>query len=213
MKITRQAGDELVLEESTFWIAGFLAILTLPLLYAGIFGSDKRIFAPAGFLLLFAVAIARKSRVVFDARTRLVQWKMVVWLMAKTGSLAFDEITDVGIQSSMAGNSRVPTFRLTLTSRSGTMPLAAGYCAGSEAYSAMRTAILAIMGRGSATKPNDADASQAERNAVDPMVLELVRKRQIIPAIELLRTMNPRMSLVEAKMRVEAIEMLLKRQA
>jgi hypothetical protein len=217
MKITGQTAEELVLEESTFWIAWLLAILTLPLIYAGIFGSDKRVFTPAAVLLLFAVAIARKSRVVFDARTRQVQWRKVAWLRARTGSLAFDEITEIGIQGSVGGSRGEPTFRLTIVSRSGTMPLAAGYCAGSEAYSGMRDAILAFMGTGGRENAPSGDdlphESAGGSDPIDPMVLELVQNRQFIAAIALLRKSNPRLSLTEAKRRVDEMRSGLDRKA
>jgi hypothetical protein len=206
MRITRQTETELVVESSLLWLTGFIATLTLPLFYAGLFGADKRILTPAAVLLLFAAICMRKSTFVFDGRAQVVHWRNRVFLSVSTGSLRFDEIRCVGIESTMAGRSGQLTYRLTLETRDRSIPLSAGYGGREPEYLAIKRTIEAFLkgDRSTAENPATAAATLAEQD-LDASLRELMRTGRKIDAIALLRSMNSKMSLPEAKRRVEEL--------
>jgi hypothetical protein len=206
MRIKRQTATELVVESSLLWMAGFMTTLTLPLFYAGLFGRDKRILVPAVVLLLFAAICMRKSTFVFDGRERMVRWRNRVFLIVSTGSLRFDEIRCVGIESSMAGTAGRPTYRLTLQTQDRSIPLSSGYGGREPEYLAIKRTIEAFLkgDRSSGANPDAAPATPAGED-LDDSLEEMVRAGRKIDAIALLRGRNPKMSLLEAKQRVDEL--------
>ena len=199
MRIARQTATELVLEDSGLWLAGALAIASLPLFYAAIFTGAKGNFVVAGFFVICSLVGIRKSSFVFDAGERVVRWKNRLFLKASSGSVAFDEIREIGIECSSAGEGGAG-YRLTILTPRGSIPLSSTYGSGSGKYATLRETILVFLKREAAATP---EMAARERIAGwDPSILELVRAGRTIDAIALLRSMK-RMSLSEAKRRVE----------
>lgn len=121
MRIARQTATELVLEDSGLWLAGALAIASLPLFYAAIFTGAKGNFVVAGFFVICSLVGIRKSSFVFDAGERVVRWKNRLFLKASSGSVAFDEIREIGIECSSAGEGGAG-YRLTILTPRGSIP-------------------------------------------------------------------------------------------
>src|SRR6516162_10450785 len=112
MRVTRQTATELVLEDSWLLIAWVFAIVSLPVLYAGTFVENRTgNFIMGGFLLLCALVTVRKSRFIFDARERVVRWRQILMFRTSAGSLHFDDVRGIGIES-FEGEGQ--TYRLTI---------------------------------------------------------------------------------------------------
>lgn len=210
MRITRQTVVELVLEDNSLWLAGVLAIASLPLFYAAVFAGKKGNFVVAGFLVACSLICIRKTCFVFDARERVVRWKNLRFLKASTGSVAFDEIREIGIESSSGGSEGRSGYRLTILTSSGSIPLSYSYGSESDKYATMRETILSFLkpdSRKAASTPEM--AAQEGIAGLEPSIPELVRAGRKIDAIALLRSMK-KMSLSEAKQRVDDVQSRLK---
>ena len=194
--MTRHTATELVVEDSCLWIAGVLAVAALSLFYAGAFVGNKGSYVVGGFLLLCALLAARKSRFVFDARERVVRWTNLLILRTSTGSLPFDDIRGIGIET-FAGAGDSPTYRLTILTSRKPIPLASAYGSGKEKYTNLRKTIATFL--------NLEIGSQEGAAGLEPSVLELVRAGRKIDAMKLLRSMK-KMSLLDAKRIVDEVE-------
>ena len=206
MRITRQTARELVLVDSSLWLAGVLAIGYLPLFYDAVFDGKMGSLAMAGFFVLCSLFCIRKTCFVFDARDRVVRWKNRLFLKAPTGSLDFDDIGGIRIESSWGDGEGGVSYRLTMLTSRGPIPLAYSYGSGSDKYAAMKEAIVAFLKPDSREAASTPEAASPEGTVgLDPSILELVRTGRTIDAIALLRSMQ-KMSLTEAKRRVDEIK-------
>jgi hypothetical protein len=197
MRVTRHTATELVLEDSCIWIAGVLAIVSLPFFYAGVLADSKTgYYATGALFLLLALPATRKSRFVFDARERVVRWRNFLIFRTSVGNLAFDDIRGIEIESfSSEGNSF--TYRLTILTSDKPVPLSSAYRPGKEKHTNLKKTIATFL--------NLEIGSQESTMDVDPSVVELVRAGRKVAAIELLRSMK-KMSLLDAKRIVDEIE-------
>ena len=195
MRVTRQTATELVVEDSCLWLAGALAIVSLPLFYAGAFvGNKKGNCIVGGFFLLCALLGTRKSRFVFDARERVVRWRQILMFRTSAGSLPFDDVRGIRIES-FEGEGQ--TYRLTILTVAKPVPHSTGYTRGEAKYTNLRKTIATFL--------NLEPGSQEGAIDVAPSVLELIRAGRKIEAIKLLRSMNE-MSLLDAKRIVDEVE-------
>ena len=195
MRVTRQTATELVLQDSWLWIAWVFAIVSLPVLYSGTFLESRTgNFIMGGFLLLCALVIVRKSRFVFDARERVVRWRQILMFRTSAGSLPFDDVRGIGIES-FEGEGQ--TYRLTILTAAKPVPLSSGYSCGKAKYTNLRTTIATFL--------NLEPGSQEGAIEMAPSVLELIRAGRKIEAIRLLRSMKE-MSLLDAKRIVDEVE-------
>jgi len=197
MKITRQTPTELVVEENLMWLALLLAAIGLALLLVAASVGKGGAYFSAGFLLLCAVLCARKSRFVFDAAQRMVQWQNTVLLRTQTGSLPFDEIRGVAIDST-SSNRGGTTYRLTLLTSDKPVPVTPSYGPRRTKYETAREAILKLVQPGS-----DPSSGPTALSVVD-----LVRSGRTVDAIVLLRNTQG-LSLSEARGRVDEIKRTL----
>jgi hypothetical protein len=195
MRVTRQTATELVVEDSWLWTAWVLAIVSLPFLYAGTFVENRTgNYIMGVFLLLSALVTVRKSRFVFDARERVVRWRQLFMFRASAGSLSFDDVRGIRIES-FEGEGQ--TYRLTILTVAKPVPLSSGYTRGEAKYTNLRKTIATFL--------NLEPGSQEGAIDVAPSVLELIRAGRKIEAIKLLRSMNE-MSLLDAKRIVDEVE-------
>jgi hypothetical protein len=202
---------ELVLEDNILWTAAVLFIAALPLLYAAIVAGKTANLVVAGFFVVCSLICIRKTRFVFDAQHMVVRWKSFVFLKTSTGSVPFDEITGIGIETSRGGSGgRTTTYRLTILTSKGAIPLASSYGADTDRYASMREKILVFLKPYAGKIASSPEIrSQGSLADVEPSILELLRQRRKVDAITLLRSMKI-MSLSEAKLSVEEIESRMK---
>jgi hypothetical protein len=196
MRVTRQTATELVVEDSSLWIAAVLFAGSLPLFYSAVVVGNKGSYIVGGFFLLCALLGARKSRFIFDARERVVRWENFVVVRSSAGSLAFDDIRGIEIEAFSGGENGL-TYRLTLLTSGKPVPLSSAYRPGERKYTDLRNTIATFL--------KLETGSQAGTFDVDASVLELVRAGRKIDAIALLRSMQ-KMSLLDAKRIVDGVE-------
>lgn len=195
MRVKRETPTELVVAESTIWISTICAIAAAALLYS-LRNQVHKLggLLMAGFLLAFAAGFVLKTQVIFNAMERTASWsrRRLFWL--KSGTIPFDAIQDIGMDSSV-GNHGVLTYRLTIVTAQGTIPMSDSYSGGKESKTEMRERILRFLGK-EAVSANEDDESS---------IRSLLAQGRKIDAIQLLRS-SRNISLTEAKQRVESIE-------
>ena len=205
MKVTRQTGKELVVVDSTLWVAAIAGLAGLVLLAVAIAGRKIKGAAGACLFLLFAFIALQKSTFVFNAEERMVHWRLLRYFNTLTGSTAFEAINDIGIQStsSVSGGT---SYRLTLVTAKGAMPMSAAYSGGSKHHEALREQILLfIMGDQAQAKA----AIGGGAAAIESSAVSLLKQGRKIDAIRLL-TSSGEMNLTEATQRVTEIEQAMR---
>jgi len=200
MKVTRQTDKELVIEDSTLWMAAIAALAGLVLLVVAIAGGKIGGAAGACLFLLVAFIALQKSTFIFDADERIVRWRLLRYLNTLTGSMGFDAINDIGIQStsSVSGGT---SYRLTLLTAKGAMPMSTAYSGGSKHHEALREQILLFIKGGKEQTAVSASAAAS----LESSIVALLKQGRKIDAICLL-TSNGEMNLTEATQRVKEIE-------
>ena len=94
------------------------------------------------FLLLFALIMDLRRIFTFDATRRSVRWKGRTVLKAESGEITFDDITDIGTESTRAGKGNILIYRLTIITPRATIPMAYVYNGQPDRYSTLRGQIL-----------------------------------------------------------------------
>jgi hypothetical protein len=192
MNVTERTETELVASESTIWgTLLFLAIAAL-CLYAALTSADKRLLSPCVVFLLFALLCARTSTFVFNRIERIARWRKFRFIWFSSGTIPFDEIKGVGMQTSLSGRGRT-NYRLTLLTPDGAVPLTEGYGLPQERYDQAREKIETfLLGK---AKLEDFEAS----------VRDLLQQGRKMDAIMLVRQ-RQRCDMEEAARKVQEIE-------
>lgn len=197
MKIVRQNEAELVVQDSSIWLGVVLAVAALLPLYIALSQHDRRLFAPAACLLLFAIPWMRRSTFTFDAATQTIRWSRLRYLWTRTGSLPFSDVRGLETQTSN-GSQGVTIYRLALVTPQTTMPMTDVYSSGERQCATVREAIAGFL------KLEGGSAPRTMKADLDASVRSLVQEGRRIDAIQLLRTFE-KLSLNEATERVEKI--------
>jgi len=206
MHVVRQSPTELVVKDSSVWMTILFATIAVALV-AGIGVSQPvRLLAPALFLL-FGTITARATTFTFDGMQRTVRWSGFKPFKSQSGAILFDEIDDVTVEASSMGNSGT-TYRLSLLTKQGAIPMAFAYSGSRDGYAALRRQILAFVKPGlSPSAPESTFAGIPDDLASS--IRSLLIQGRTIDAITLLRT-RERIGLVEAKKRIDAAEAAIK---
>jgi hypothetical protein len=146
MRITEDTADRLTLTDSALWLAAFLAAGAAVIVYASVAFANLKGFLPAALFFGGAVWFTRTTMLIVDKRQRsCVLRRWTPWAVSRT-TFAFEQITDVRIETFMAGRrNQVPTFRLALVTSAGDLPLTASFESGRAQYDAMRNTCLAAI--------------------------------------------------------------------
>jgi hypothetical protein len=160
----------------------------------------------AATLVAIGLAAAESGRFAFDRRRRLVAWRRRFAWWRREGTLSFDEVVDVAVETPI-GDHGVPSRRLVLRLANGRpLPLRTSYRTDrGDALLRIAERIRATLGR---TVPLPAAAAAAAgpvaADAVSASVAALVRDGRKIEAIKQLRRARG-LSLVDAKREVDAL--------
>lgn len=92
--------------------------------------------AAAVVLLLIAVVLFEKSRFVFDRSTHLLTWTKTTVFRKRSGSLGFDAIQSVNVQS-LRDTDNVKTTRIVIMTENGELPLSRAYTGQTEHIAAI----------------------------------------------------------------------------
>ena len=149
MRIARQTPQELVIVAGTRWVSAICVAPALITLYFVIVSQEPKGLFLAAFFLLFALIMDLRKTFTFDAMQRTVRWKGRKVFKAESGKIPFDDITDVGTETSSAGDRGIPVYRLTIITARATIPMAYTYNGQPDRYSALREQILDFVKPGS----------------------------------------------------------------
>jgi len=200
MTVQRNTETELIVRNSTLWLSAVFGVLGLIALAASFSVGDKRLARPALVMAGCAVVCLSKYTFVFDPAQRIVRWRTLRFGRRRTGSMPFDEVKDVVLESE-AGKSR-PTYRLALLTVNGSIPLSSGYGDTSARCLALQSKIRQLLRPG---QPAAATAPAASIAAhLDSSIRTLVAQGRKIDAIKLLTSMG--INLPDAKQRTDEIE-------
>ncbi len=146
----------------TRWLSAICAAAALFSLYFVITRHQRMSLFLTGFLLLGALIMDLRKIFTFDAMQRIVRWKGRTLLKAESGEIPFDEITDIGTESTRAARD-VPVYRLTIITPRATIPMAYAYNGQPDGYSTLRGQILDFVKPGSRTQPSEPGGSPPDR--------------------------------------------------
>ncbi|MFZ1139463.1 MAG: hypothetical protein WAN76_09810 [Candidatus Sulfotelmatobacter sp.] len=201
MTVQRNTEGVLVVQNSTLWLSAVFGVLGVIMIAAAFFSGDKRLAAPASVMAVFAVLCLSKYTFVFDSTQRMVRWQIMRFGKRRAGSMPFDAVKDVVLQSE-PGKSGRPTYRLAMLTAEGSMPLSSGYGDTSDRCLALQSQILQLL------RPGQAAAATAPATSIaahlDASIRTLVAQGRKIDAIKLLTSTG--MNLTDAKQRADEIE-------
>lgn len=199
MRVKRETSTELVIVDSTIWVSCICAIAAAGLLY-GLRNQGHKLggLLVAGFLLAFAAGFLLRTRFVFNSMARTASWSRRRLFWVKSGTIPFDAIQDIGMDSSVAAHG-VLTYRLTIVTAQGSIPMSDSYSGGKQSKAELREKILQLLGK-QAGGVEEADESS---------IRSLLAQGRKIDAIQMLRS-SRNIGLAEAKQQVEGIEEQIK---
>ena len=144
MRIKRHAAQELVVVDSAVGISVTLFIASLPLFYAATRPGKIGALFGACLFLLGALVWFRKTTFRFDASEQRVRWRGRKLLKVESGVVPFSEITGIGTETTF-GSHGSKTYRLTILTRTGLVPLAYTYGGNQQKYVSIREEILRFL--------------------------------------------------------------------
>jgi hypothetical protein len=201
MHIVRETPDELVIKDSTLWLSAFLAAVGVAIAFFAITRGHSVSLLVSLVFLMFAAPFARAVEFTFYATEQVARWRGRKLFKGESGSVAFDQITGIGTETT-SGSKGSLTYRLTLLTAHGAIPMAYMYNSGERHYAGLREKILGFIHPG---VPIPADPTGAGGPASEASIRSLLHLGRKIDAIELLRT-SADISLTEATERVNAID-------
>ncbi len=204
MRITRQTQSELVVEDSSVGLSYICAAAAVVIIFFAIEQNKLKGLFGAAFFLLFAMLAYRRTSFTFDGMQRVVRWKGRKLLKVESGTIPFDEITDIGTEATPA--SEGTSYRLTILTRDGSIPMAYTYTGRTDAYAPLRREILDFIRPGSYKPPSESGIlSSGVPWDLEPSIRSLLAQGRKIDAIVLLRSTR-HIGLTDAMQHVEAIE-------
>jgi hypothetical protein len=164
MHIARQTPQELIVVSGSRWVSAICAAGVLFNTYFAIARhAPKSYLLVSAFLLLCTLIMDLRKTFIFDATQRIVRWKGRTVLKAESGEIPFDDITEIGTESTRAGNRAVPAYRLTIITPRATIPMAYAYNGQPDRYSALRRQILDFVKSGSPSQSREPAGSPQNR--------------------------------------------------
>ncbi|SRR5579871_1222208 len=209
MYIASQSPTELVVEDSTVWLSWIFGVCAAAIMFFSVTQHQLRGLVGAALFVLFALIVELRTVFTFDAAQRVVRWKNLKRFKTETGSISFDEINDIGTES-MSGDSGSLTYRLTLITSTGTVPMAYSYTGHNDAYAQLRHQILAFIKPGS--EQETGVTAQGIPTDLEPSLRSLLDQGRKIDAIKLLQA-SQKLGLSDAVKRVDLLEQSMKAQA
>jgi hypothetical protein len=201
MHVVKETPNELVIKDSSMWLAAVFALAGVAVAFFGMARSYPLSFFVSLILLLFAAPFARTLRFTFSTAERVARWRGRKLFKVESGSVAFDQISSIGTEASSGSKGNL-TYRLTVLTKQTSIPMAYTLQTGEQHYARLREKILGFIHPGT---PIPADPTGAGGAASEASIRSLLHLGRKIDAIELLRTAG-NMSLGEATERVNAID-------
>ncbi len=207
MRITRHTAQELVVVDSALGISAVLFLASLPLLYVATRPGKIGALFGACLFLLGAVVWIRKTTFTFDAGEQRVRWQGRKVLKVENGVIPFGEITGIGTETTFGSNGS-NTYRLTIVTRAGLVPLAYTYGGNRQKYVSVREEIMRFLHM-EAPEPKDAPRPEGAVGIDEASVRSLLSQGRKIDAVSLVRS-SAGLGLTEAVRLVEEINARMK---
>ncbi len=137
VKVVWQSETELVLEDSTLWLAAFMAAAAMFLVYGAYWSGKKPTLISAALFVLFALFSLHKTTIVFDSLRRVVNWQRLRYLKKSSGSIPYSEIKDIVIETSAGDTAGRATYRLAIVTAQGSWPMSDRYGGNGESYNSL----------------------------------------------------------------------------
>jgi hypothetical protein len=212
VKVVRQSETELVLEDSSLWLAAVMAAAAAFLAYGAYFTGKKPTFVAAALFLLFAWFTLHKTTIVFDSLQRRMMWQRLHYFKKSSGSIPFDEIKDIIIETSAGDSGGRATFRLAIVTSQGSWPTSDSYGGNGETYNSLRAQIREFLKLNPSQNAESAKDSTSGEAGLDSSIRSLLAQGRKVDAIKLVRS-SKGTSLIDAKEQVDEIEKKMTGQA
>jgi membrane protein YdbS with pleckstrin-like domain len=195
MRISENSYQRLVLRDESIWITAICIAAAAVLVVASLLAGAGRASPWVSLLfILFGLAFLRSSTITFDKVEQACHLSKLSSLKRSRAHIPFADIQDVEIQPEpLNADSQQTSYRLSLTTASGGVPLSDTYEPNFARYSEIRRAILQMLNR------QDALAAQP-----DP-VRSLVEQGRLVDAVALLRQREG-LDLATARQRVAEMQ-------
>ena len=198
MHIRSQTPTELVVVASSIWLSAIFAAFAIMPAYITIQIHKPNGFYASGTILLIALVWLRKTTFIFDAQQRVVRWTGRKMLKVSSGTIPFDEVRDI-VMDSISSDKGIPIYRLSIVTEQGTIPMEYDYNSGRNMHLQVRDAALDFMGKGVRRQLNSSDPAN------ESTVRRLLEQGREPDAIQHLLSMS-NMSLGDATRIVREIE-------
>jgi hypothetical protein len=209
MHIARQSPTELVCKDSLLWLSIPFSLVALAFAWFAIMEAKLLKFVGTGVFLLLAASTAVSTTFVFDSVRRTVLWNGRKFLKVDSGEIPFDDITGIGVEA-LSSEDGGATYRLSILTAQGSVPMAYAYTNGEDRHARMREAILAFLNPGAQSLPSVSAATASGVPLADEAsIRSLLRQGRKIDAVVLLRS-TERLGLTEAMKRINAIDAAMK---
>jgi hypothetical protein len=152
--------------------------------------------------LLFAFLFWRREIVTFDAARQQAQWSRRRAFKAAGGTIAFNDIKGISIDSTSTDSRGNLTYRLSILTTASPVPMSDGYAGNWAHYDKLRTQILEFL-------HIEVDEQSSPGLADEAAIRLLLQQGRRVDAIQRLRSCQP-ISLAEANARVNAIDEKMK---
>lgn len=205
MKVVRQTETELVLGDSTLGFAALMGAAAVFLAYGAVSTGKKSTLFPAALFVLFAFFCLRKTTIVFDSVRRMANWHRLRYFIRSSGSIPYDDIKDIVIETSTGGTAGRATYRLAILTQQGSWPMSDGYGGNSDRCAALAKEIRQVLRLVPLTTTAAAQQSATDVGDLDGSIRALLAQGRKIDAIVLLRSTKD-LDLTAAKQRVDEIE-------
>jgi hypothetical protein len=208
MKITSHTPAELVVEDSSVWLSYILGTCAAVVMFFSVTQHQPRALFGAALFLLFALIADVRTTFTFDSAQRVVRWKGLKQFRTYSGTIPFDDIDDIGTETS--SGSDASTYRLTIITPNGAVPMAYSYTGRNDAYAPLREQILHFI------KPELQQAAGLTSNGIsadlEPSLRSLLEQGRKIDAIKLLQS-TQNLGLSDSVKRIDLLEQNIKAKA
>lgn len=206
MKITSQTPTELVVEDNSVWLSWIFGSCAAVIMFFSVTHHQMRGLIGAAVFLLFALITDLHTTFTFDSTQRVVRWKGLKQFRTFSGTIPFDDITDIGTETSSSSSGGM-TYRLTIITPTGTVPMAYSYTGRNDNYAPLREQILHFI------KSELQEAAGLTPSGIptdlEPSVRSLLEQGRKIDAIKLVQS-TQHLGLSDSVKRVDLLEQSMK---
>ena len=220
MKIVRQTPNEIVIRDSSVWMAALSAITFLLVAAFTALHHNWKGFALSFLLLAFVFAWLRRSTVTFRLETRALRWERYRYFGFASGQIPFSAVNDIAVEE-LSARGRTG-YRLCIVAPHERVPVSTEYNSTRGQAASLRDTLLRFMGKSplpeepspgaqasdASTLPNPDAARVAE---LDASVRALLQQGRKVDAILLVQR-SEHLNLTEATFRVNQIEIQRKKE-